>query len=233
MPGGGALVRRHAPRQRRCASPTLEGGANVSALFYNHEEQSRALQHARHAEGAAHRVPDARACAAIPTWAACCARSPRTPRAGTTPSAALIDDAPDPSEVRRQALPGTPQRHAPQRPRRAAQGARQVGLGKRDLLAERQLLQQGHRGRGRQPRLSAAAMRSRATTSICASRWTCWLVLSTGAASARPSARLRCRRPVKLTAWRAGVAPARRLLAATSCAENQRGFVNTERYFAD
>ena len=66
----------------------LEGGANCSALLYNFEENDRALQHARHAQGPAHRVPHRAATCATPTWAACCARSPPTPPAGTTPSAA-------------------------------------------------------------------------------------------------------------------------------------------------
>ena len=38
-------------------------------------------------------------------------------------------------------------------------------------------------------------------------------------------------RPVKLTAWRSGIAPADDL-CRNHCGENQRGFTNTERYFA-
>jgi len=38
-------------------------------------------------------------------------------------------------------------------------------------------------------------------------------------------------RPVKLTAWRSGVAPADDA-CRNHCPENQRGFINTERYFA-
>ena len=49
----------------------VEGGANLSALFWNFEDKERALQHARHAQGPAHRVPDARTLRVSPTWAAC------------------------------------------------------------------------------------------------------------------------------------------------------------------
>ena len=38
-------------------------------------------------------------------------------------------------------------------------------------------------------------------------------------------------RPVKLTAWRSGTAPAADP-CRDRCPENQRGFINTERYFA-
>ena len=73
-----------------------EGGANAGALFLQFRVPGRALQHAGHAEGAAHRAPHRRASCSIPTWAACSAPSPATRWAGTTPSAA----APTPRLVR-------------------------------------------------------------------------------------------------------------------------------------
>ncbi len=53
--GGQAWSRRLA-RHQRLRLTDVEGRACVSALFYNARDPHRALQHARHAEGAVHRA---------------------------------------------------------------------------------------------------------------------------------------------------------------------------------
>ena len=90
---GGAMWSRVVRRHHTLRLTDVEGGANVGAAALQPRPAARALQHARHPEGAAHRLPHRRARAVLGHGPHPAARSPPTPAAGTTPSAATCDAA--------------------------------------------------------------------------------------------------------------------------------------------
>ena len=159
----------HRSARRHAASDGVGSGANVSALFYNHEDRVERYNMAD--------TLKAQHTAFLTKGHVCYSDMGRVLCSITADTAGwndavcgASDDALIHRQVRHQALPGAPQRHVPQRARRISEGTRQVGTGQTRRDGQHQLLQQGHGGGGWAACVSRRSRAPRAISSICASR---------------------------------------------------------------
>ncbi len=225
----GALVGGH-PARRGAAADRLRRRRQRRCALLQPRTAARALQHGRHAQGAAHRPSDHRVRVLFghgPDPLLHHRRHLRLARSAVRTHRRRADRR----ALRSNAIPGTAQSALRERPRRHAGGARQVRARRARPRRKHQFLQQGSGRRGRRRcKLASGHCQGRSVRRPALRNGHDRRCCMPGRIRSRPATKY-APPAIRLQARR-GTPPAADDPCRTRCPENARGFINTERMYA-